>query len=295
MSSTYDFFKANVFNTEFLLVKSLEDRTIIQLKKQSELMEERLGYNVVLLTEQLSPYKRKRLIQEKMAFISVDQQMFLPFLGLLIKDSYKKKVLPQKREKFTPLMQRVFLNILYRNKTEFTQTELVNELEISAMSASRALEQFARLKMVQYVIEGKTGRKKIYSCISKEQFYQEGSQYLINPVKERFYVDCVPEGIKTYLCGLSALSKRTMLGEPDHQILAISPEDEKYMRDYQVSDEEGIEERRTEIQVMKYAADNLTEDSILDPVSIICSISQQDERIDMAIDEMMGEYAWYVV
>ena len=293
LSSSYCFFKVTVLNEEFLLVESLENRTIAQLKKQLANMEERLECKVVLLTGALSPYKRKRLIEEHIAFISRERQMFLPFMGIHLKDSYKKKTLVKKVEKFTPLMQLIFLKILYGSEKGITQTGLADELKISHMSVSRTLEQFVRWRLLEYVVEGETGRKKVYSYIDKKTFYQEGIPYFTNPVKDSFYVEHVSEEIRTYVSGLSALSEKTMLGGPGHRILAISPRDEKIVRAYQVPDEKGIEEKCTEVQIMKYDICVLTEDAYLDPVSILHSITERDERIEMAIDEMMEEYTWY--
>ena len=49
----------------------------------------------------------------------------------------------------------------------------------------------------------------------------------------------VPKGIKTYKSDLTALSEITMLGEPNHVIVAISAEAERSMRPYEVGSEMG--------------------------------------------------------
>ena len=54
-----------------------------------------------------------------------------------------------------------------------------------------------------------------------------------------------------------------------------------------------LEERLYEVQIMKYDISLLTNDKCVDPISMICSLKNNDERIDMAINEMMEEYTWF--
>jgi len=289
----YQFYKVKVLGAEFLLVKPSEESTVAQIKKQIIALEDKLDYKVVLLVQDLTPYRRKKMIKEMVPFISVDQQMFLPFIGVHLQSKREKMNKEYVIERFTPAMQLIFLAILYDEKSYVSQDELSERLSVSTMTVSRALDVFVNLRLLEFSVEGKTGRKKIYHCRDKKLYFESGKSYLINPVSKRFFVCQVPKGIKTYKSDLTALGEITMLGEPDHLIVAISAEDERSMKPYGVSGEMGREEHLTEIHVMKYNVGLLTKNEYVDAISLIYGLGERDDRIEIAIDEMMEEYAWY--
>ena len=65
------------------------------------------------------------------------------------------------------------------------------------------------------------------------------------------------------------------------------------MEVYIISEEEGINENYPQVQIMKYDVMRLAKDNMVDEITLILSLNKRDERIDMAIDEMMEEYEWY--
>ena len=115
----------------------------------------------------------------------------------------------------------------------------------------------------------------------------------MNPVKRSFYVQRIPDEIKKYKSGLLALSEKTMLGEPEHLIYAVSPEQEKELLVYRVSEEMGAEEAYPEVQIMKYDIGVLEKEGYVDEITTILSLMETDDRIEIAIGELMEEYNWY--
>lgn len=294
LSSAYQLFLIKILNVEFLLVEPLEMGKLPQLEAHLRQFTEIFGYEAVLLAKQLTPYKRKKLISARIPFICSDKQLFLPFLGIHLQNRFQKTDYKLPEEKFTPSMQLIYLFILYSNDSVITQEQISRKLGISPMTVSRTLDRFVQLNLLDYSIGGKTGRKKIYHCIDKKMYYYNGKNHLINPVLERFFVKKVPKNIKKYISGLSALSEKTLLGAPDNQIIAISQREESLLLPYQVSWETGLEEQLTEVEVMKYDIGLLTNDQYIDVVSMIYSMKEHDDRIDIAIDEAMEGYSWYV-
>lgn len=293
LAASYQFYLVQLLNNQFLLVKPQEEFNLSQIKGHMDKMGKGLGYHAVLLVSTLTNYKKKKLLSERMAFLSSDGQMYMPFLGLYLKKDTETHEKEAYTDEFPPSVQMVFLAILYGKNDAFCQEELSDLLGISHMTASRALEQLVSLKLLEYTTGGKTGRKKLYFCRDKKMFFQEGKQYLINPIKKSFFVCKVPDGVRTYFGGLSALSQKTLLGEPDHEILSAPLNAEKYLLPYLVAKEVGQEEHFTEIQLMKYDIGRLTDDNCVDPISTIYSIKDKDDRIEIAIDELMEEYTWY--
>lgn len=294
LAGAYRLFLVKVLDVEFLVAEPAEDYKLLQLKAHLQRFHEIFGYETVLFARQLTPYKKNKLIEARIPFICSDKQIFLPFLGIYLQNRFPNMSYTKPEEKFTPSMQLIFLSILYSNESVITQDSISKNLGISPMTVSRALDRFVQLKLLDYSVSGKTGRKKVYHCNDKKSYYLSGKDYLMNPVIERFFVKKVPENTKKYISGLSALSEKTLLGAPDNQTIAITTREESLLLPYQVSWETGLEEQLTEVEVMKYDIGLLTNDNCIDVVSLIYSMKERDDRIDIAIDEVMEGYSWYV-
>lgn len=293
MASAYELYVVRALGIQFILARPREEKSIDQLKKHSRKLQELLGMDAAFAVYSLTPYKKKRMMEERIGFVCLDQQMYLPFMGVHLKKERKKMEVQVSDRRFTPSMQLAFLYILYSQKAVITQAEIGEKLHLSLMTSSRTLDKMVEWNLLDYSIEGKTGRKKIYQCKDKKEYYQSGKEYLINPVNKSFYVSGIPEGVHVYKNGLSALSDKSMLGDGSHLILAVAPQEQSVFNEVRVPLELGLEEGFTEIQVMKYDVGLLTNDQCTDRVTTIYSISRRDERVEMAIEEMMEGYNWY--
>lgn len=293
LAGSYTYYLVNILGVDFIAVQPLENYTILQIQKHLHTIEEKTGYRAVYIAEVITSYKRKKLITSLIPFISLEGQLFLPFLGMYLEEKRKKNEEKRFVKRFTPAMQFIYLMILYSHKASVTQEEICKASGLSAMTVSRALEAFVDIGLLTYKIVGKTGRKKIYRCEDKKRYFETGRDYLTNPVKRSFYIQEIPEGMKLYTSGLSAVSDKTMLGEPEHLIVAASPEQESELLKYKIPQEIGIEESYPEVQVMKYNVEALAKDGYVDVVTIIWSLIEKDDRIELAIDELMEEYDWY--
>ena len=136
-------------------------------------------------------YKVKKMLQERIAFVTLDKQMYLPFMALHIKKNRMNDAIITEREKFTAATQLVFLYILYSEKTEFGTDELAKSLNVSSMTILRAMEELKHLNIIKQGIAGKTGRKKLYAPIEKKNYYRIGKEYLVNSVNRVCQVKCV--------------------------------------------------------------------------------------------------------
>ena len=85
LAGNYDFFLVHAVGNTFLLAKPDMDYPIAKTKIQMQRIEEKSGYDIALLLENPTAYKIKKLIESKIAFITIDKQMYLPFMALHIK------------------------------------------------------------------------------------------------------------------------------------------------------------------------------------------------------------------
>lgn len=289
----YIFYKIELLDTSFFIMKPGENMTVQTMKAQMEYVQCKLDCDCALLLEGCTTYRIKKMLEERIPFIVMNGQMYLPFIALHLKKKNKKEAgeLPQH---FTAATQLLYLYLLYREDDLIDTEELVKTLDMSAMTVFRGMEKLEQIGVVSHEVTGKTGRKKVYKRIDRKDYYLKGVGYLENPVRQCIYVKEIPQNLQMYKSGLSALAEHSMLGEPTHDIYAISGKQEKEIRDFQVDKEQAIEEHLPEIQIMKYNIGLLGKEGYVDPITLIKSLNESDERIELAIEEMMEGEEWFV-
>ena len=159
----------------------------------------------------------------------------------------------------------------------------------------RGMKELEQIGLVRHDIAGQTGRKKIFHSIDKKDYYSLGKNYLQNPVKNNIYVKYIPQSAKVYKSGLYALSEQTMLGQPAHEIYAVDRKQDLQFQDLMVTKMQAMEEGLPEVQLMKYNIGLLARQDCVDPVTLIKSLNEKDERIEIAIEEMMEDTEWFEV
>lgn len=83
-----------------------------------------------------------------------------------------------------------------------------------------------------------------------------------------------------------------LAGNYDYEMYAVY-ENITTMIEYQVSKAKALIEDLPEIQIMQYDIGRLTQSPYVDPITLISSIDQKDDRIEIAIDELMEGVEWY--
>lgn len=299
LSGSYEYFLVQLLGEEFLLVRPYEQSEIQKMKIQLSIMEKQAKMPIALLMEEITAYRMKKMLQEKVAFIAVGkqthvQQIYLPFMALHIRKQRSAEIAETVHEKFTPSMQLIFLSLLYSEKEEFCIEEISKLLTVSPMTVIRGMNELKRIGLVDYKISGQTGRKKVFKRIPRKEYYKTGKQYLQNPVKKSFFLSHIPNYIKVYKSGLTALGEQTILGEPNQKVYAVESRSGMLLSEFQVSKEKALDESWPMVQLMKYDISTLTAGEYVDPITLIYGLDQKDERIEIAIGELMEDAEWFV-
>ena len=293
IAGSYDFFYVTVMEVEFLLMKPLETMTIQKIKIQMEYVKSKTALETAVLIENSTSYRIKKMLEERIPFIAVEKQMYLPFMALHIRKQREQTRVTEVHEKFTPSTQLLYLYMLYQNIDTFGAEEMAGCLNVSVMTALRGMKELEQIGLVDVDIAGQTGRKKVFKRICKNDYYRRGRLYLQNPVKKTIYVKYIPKQIEVLKGGLYALAAQTMLGEPAQEIYAVDGKQEKGFIDVVVTQEQALEEKLPKIQLMRYNVGLLAKKEYVDPVTLIVSLGETDERIEMAIDELMEGTEWF--
>ena len=290
----YTFYKMNILDKHCLLLEVVDEVPGIEdLRKHINTINKIVDENLVFLFKSISSFRRNTLIENRIPFIVENGQMFLPFLGMDLKMAKEKT--SKKIEKFSSSTQVVFLYFLYNKDLMINATELALILNSSIMTASRALVDLYSLGLLNYEIDGITGRSKRYKRIDNTDYYSRGSKYLKNPVSRVVYVDNIANDFP--VAGLEALSIQSMLNPPKRSVRAISKQKAKDIKQHIVLSRDKIADMNLiELQIWDYKPELLATSNIVDLVSLVMSISgSNDDRVEMAIEKKLKGEAWFTV
>lgn len=289
LCSNYTYYKGTFLDTDIWLVEVINEMTIDAMIKQREKLEESLSANIVFTFKNLSRYKRRQLLEKRLPFIYGDKQIYLPFIYLNIQEIEKQKYYV-KKDKFTPQVQMICLYCMYQNKEMVTQKDATNQLDLPVMNVSRAFALLENLNILTVSKGGKTGKVKYYHIDDKKEIYQKAKQYLQSPVKGIKYIKKMPE--KAVLSGISALADRSMINDNKIPTLAVTDKEWQQIEDLEITREEALDGGFA-IHVFQYDFHKLLLNGKMDPLSMILSITDRDERVNMEIESVMGEFEWY--
>jgi len=293
MTSGREFLMANIEGFIFLLVKvSSNDRFgASALEKQRISLKQITSCEVAFAFDGLTKLQREALIAKGIPFIAVFDQIYLPFLGIAMRNNLKSgtKVVT---DKMMPATQCLFLYLLYNHQNEYIlKKQAANALELTKTSITRASEQLKAMGLITEKISGREIRMKTVS--TGYELYKLAKAFLISPVQRRIYVE------KNTFCesllsgGESALSKGSMLGEPKYSVRAVYKGDTliKELTEIEIKWQENVD--AVQIELWKYNPALFGKSGAVDPVSLALSLSDNnDERVQGELDRYMEEYEW---
>lgn len=293
LRENYNFYLMNVLNRTCLLVEvNHKLPEIDKLHKQLNQIRNITDKEIVLLIKGISTFKRKTLIKNKISFVIENGQMYLPFLGLDLKKI--NTITKEKRKFFTTPAQIAYLYLLINKNIEINASDYANVLGINIMTASRALNELYDAHLLNYKIEGKTGRSKVYKRVEDPNYFLKGREYLKNPVRKIVYTHTKPVG--SLIAGIDALSSLSMINPPEHRIVAIDYKKLNELEYYVEREEDYIyNDKYIEVQLWEYDPKLFTNDNNhVNLLSLYASLkADKDERIEHALDEVLRGETWY--
>lgn len=289
LANSYDFFKFSIFEQPCLLMVSKESAEITPglISKHYKQVQKSCDDCVIYAQSSLSSYNRKRLIEHNIPFIIPGNQMYLPHLGIDLREHFRR--LHDKKDKaFSPASQAVIIYALVRQTSEnLTSSHLVEKLGYTLMTINRA---FAELKAAQLGEFSQEGRERYWTFSDKRTLWKQAISFLRSPVKKRLWLKSHQLKI---IAGLTALSHLSSLAPPPLPVFAAN------MPQWEIWQKLGFEELPSadgadiQLEIWHYDPELFAKDNIADPFSLYLSLkANQDERIESALEEMMGNIEW---
>ncbi|MCR4822442.1 MAG: hypothetical protein K5873_06170 [Treponema sp.] len=249
------------------------------IRKHMEKLQASTGCFISLLLNDITDARKKSFLENHIAFVVNENQIYLPFLAV-----YLQKKLKEKREtieKFTPAAQLLFLYYFHQNKKELVTTAFAAQFNLSKMTTTRALRQLEATKLFE-IKKGKVKNTNILVCkiSKKEELFWKIEPFLINPVKDIFYIDKAElrEDEKLLAAGDTYLSMWTMIGASKVSCWALYGK----KSDYKTATRDLVDiKNQRMVQLWKYNPRLAGSTSANDPISVYMSYADcTDERVN---------------
>jgi len=284
-----DIAMVEIYGVNFAIVDVVKETelSVATMKKQKAKYEEALQCPVAYKVAINSVSMRNALVKNGVSFVDLPGNVFLPFMGIVLQDVYRKQLV--KADKMMPATQMVFLELLYMNDEESAlKSEVANKLNLTKTSITRATAQLEEMGLIEQI---KSGTEiSIKRNCSRKEYYENAKAYLINPVQKVITVMRQEATFESFDAGETALSQFSDLNPPRIGECAIYKGEE-------VIDQLEIVDVRYEdqddclnVQLWKYNPSYFAREGRVDPVSLACTFKgNEDERIEMCIEELLEE------
>ena len=262
------------------------------VRKHMDLVKAKWDGEIVYVRERVTAYNRKRLIEHNLPFAVPGNQLYLPFLGIDLREHFKR--LRAETVRFSPSTQALIIHILLSKTPEIkiTPAQAAQYLGYSAMTMTRAFDELESTGLGEIISEGRERRLRFIE--SAKNIWAKSQPFLRSPVKKRLFIsqgDFRPPGP---FAGLTALAHYSMLVEPANPVFALSRKDWKSLNESgQVKTIHTRESGTLEIEVWSYAPTLFAENKLVNCLSLYLSLKEnKDERIEAALEEMMKGQQW---
>lgn len=293
----YEFYEVTILERPFLALVEInpEENTPGAIRKHFEQVRKNWNIDSIYITPSMPAYNRKRLITHKIPFIVPGNQMYLPDLGVDLREHIARTRLSRSSAKLSPSTQTVVLfALLCGTDLVFTPSTLADKLPYSQMTMSRAFDELEMLGLGKIETEGR--ERVLHFEGGKRQLWESSKGTLSSPVRKRFHIRSAGQHVVGVRSGLTALSHYSMLAEPANPEYALSPKEWKGWRGsekvetFLVPD---LDSSHITIEVWNYDPKIFAEAGTVDRFSLYLSLTyQKDERVEAALKEMIENIEW---
>jgi len=287
LRSGYNLYIMTIEFFSCLLAQPKENNNLTVLRKQCVQLKKLTGLNCVLCLEGVRIYTKEKMLAEGIPFVIAEQQIYMPFLGIALKQNGIREIPQATRLSFST--QALLLSAIYQNWNQMTVTEAANILEMSKMSITRCFDELQSLglpliksdkKMRRFVWEG--SRRSLWDIVQT---------FLRNPVAFQYRFDKKINIETAKLGGLSAVCYYSMLSDNPWTVYAVSKETANTLALNKIPQIPKDETPDIIIQILRYDI-KYPDTSAIDPLTAILSLTDEektDPRVEIVIEQILED------
>lgn len=264
------------------------------VRVQIDKLRQLTGMPVVYVTHTLASYERKRLIEQKVPFLVPGNQLYLPDLGIDLREYFRQRAFAT-QSALSPATQAVLIAVLLQRpwRAEWQPAEVVGELGYTPMTLSRAVRELVAAGIATLRTEGRV--RWLHMDRTAAQTWEHARPVLRSPVKRRTWVLAPSKsGLPAWrLSGLSALARYSLLAEPQWPTYAVSQAEWKAAKQAGVETLPEPTSGACELEIWHYSPALERDSDAVDALSLTLSLQiNPDERVQLALDELKGYFPW---
>lgn len=276
------------------LQRDPEKTPLARVRTQIQKIAAATGMPAVYVPTALASYERKRLIEQHVPFLVPGNQLYLPDLGVDLREHFRKPY-QQTDEALSPSAQAIVIAALLGQpwRPEHAASELAGRLGYTPMTWSRASREIAATGVAAIHTVGRARNLRFLQ--GPKETWERIRGRLRSPVKRVALATPPHEQGKTLptRAGLSALAAQSMLVEPQTACYAFDTAGWQAARDAGWVEQPGPDSGTAEVQVWTYRTDIAEHSLNVDPLSLWLSLQgTDDERVQAALDELMEAIPW---
>ena len=290
----YAFLEGRLFETPllFMVARAPDEETPATVRKHTTKVQEKWEHPVVYVRKHVTTYNRKRLIEHRVPFVVPGKQMYLPMLGIDLRERFG--TVKPKVTTFSPSTQAILIHaLLHRDEgAPLTAAQFGPQLRYAPITMSRAFDELESAELVESSSVGRT--RQLCFVAPRHDIWITARSRMRSPVKHLYHVQGDTRSLQGLVAGLSALARRSMLTEPSNPVIAVSREHWKAAGQHGAIERIPMREVGTvDVEVWAYSPDILGDDGIVDSLSLYLSLQgDADERVATALEKMLEAVPW---
>lgn len=268
----------------FMLVEPKENAIDFSVyQKHIKIISESYRLPCVIYLEHITPYQRKKLINSGTPFIYQEKQVYMPFIGMMLEEHFKKK--SKQKDYLSYISQFIFLFLYYRPKnTPIRFIDIAKYTKSSKANCTRAISELIHFNLVN--VDSKGREKYVQLKETRKQTLNEAFKLMRSPVQKQVFVDDVDYSfIKS---NLLALSKKTNLAQHSNDYYYAIDRMEYLSNNKKFKVIDSIMQESTKrLEIWMYDPSILSDKGIVDDISLLLLFKDnKDYRIDNALEEI---------
>lgn len=262
------------------------------LKKHYQAIKNICDLPCALNLKKLTAEQRKNLVSNNIPFISVLQQVYLPFWGSAFLERLKPEVVVPVR--MAPTTQLVFLHVFYRlfsGEQNVNSTSISSELGVPKSSVSRAVQELETYGLLKLYTE--RTNKWLSLAADPNETLTKAMDIMRSPVSRVVFLKELPERLSYKYGGIKALSMISMLGadERDGAIVFDKIEAQRIPEEKVISKRTFDDFSGIIAEVWRYDPGLLSNNKIVDDISLLlCLKDSEDERVQKELDGIRNKF-----
>ena len=296
LQDTYDVLPGKMLGQPITLacIKGHDPIAAQQIEQHTRRLQELLRAPVIVALSEIAPGARKQLIEQGVAFVVPNRQLFAPQMGMIFTERFRNST-KRKQEQASPATQALL--IWYLNHHPTTNTwhpfQEAAALGYAGMTATRAIRELLQFKLFELDVRGRTKYLKLQ--VDRRQLWEMAKPYLRTPVLNTLftYDRRVLNAPSVRWAGESAIARLSMVNEPQQQVVALTAEAAQKAKQEGIFFEPHKLADGIAVQVWRYLPNMQIKENTVDPLSLWLSLSgNPDDRIQLALNDIEEKFKW---